>query len=217
MEKLVEVDARALLKLTEELAEIPQVIPQAVASAINKTMSSTVTQIKREVASEYTVKQKDVSKAIKQTKARSSRLKAAAVAGGGQISLFKFKHTPPLPPPRQKYKNPVKVAVKKGGGAKVVRRFGNPAFINNLKWKANDGSEGVSTAILVRLRKKKAYPIKKLYSTSIAQMISDANDSKGSIKRIKARTEEMLTKRVDEEINYRLDKAKQKAGKGGSK
>ena len=82
MEKLVEVDARALLKLTEELAEIPQVIPQAVASAINKTMSSTVTQIKREVASEYTVKQKDVSKAIKQTKARSSRLKAAAVAGG---------------------------------------------------------------------------------------------------------------------------------------
>ena len=64
---------------------------------------------------------------------------------------------------------------------------------------------------------KKRYPIEKLYAMSVPQMISDKNDSKGSIQRIKARTQEMLEKNVEQEINYRMLKLGREATKGKGK
>ena len=204
-EKLIEIDGKELFKVVEALKKYPKEIRPAIASAVNKTMDSTVTQIKKEVATEYTIKQKDIAKAITKKRAKVNNLTAAAIAEGGQVALYKFQHTPNAPPPKQRYKQPVKVKVKKSGGKITVKnKAGNKAFIQTM-----------NGANMIFARKgKKRYPIEKLFSLSVPQMISDKNDSKGSIKRIKERTEEMLTKKIDQEINYRLDKV---AKEGGAK
>lgn len=207
MEKVIEIDGEPLKKIAKALSRLPKELNPAIASAVNKTMDSAVTQIKKEVAKEYTVKQKDIAKAIVKKRATTSNLTAAAIAEGGQVALYKFKHTPIEPPKSlgigvNSYKQPVKAQVKKGGSKKVVKnKVGNKAFIRTFH----------GNHMIFARKGKNRYPIEKLFALSIPQMISDKNDSKGSIKRIKARTNEMLEKKVEQEINYRLDKVSKQA------
>lgn len=198
-QQYISIDAEPLLKVAQELQEIPKAILPAMVSVVNRTMDSTITQIKKEVSSEYTIKQKDVAKAIKRTRATKARLSSVAVATGGQVALYKFRHTPTSPPPKQRYKQPVKAQVKKSGGKQVVISDGNKAFVQNVNGHA---------MIFARKKGVKRLPIKKLFALSVPQMIADKNDSKGSIKRIQARAQEMLEKKVNQEINYRLSKIK---------
>ena len=207
-EKFIDIDGEALFKVVEALQHAPKEIRPAIAHAINKTMDSTITQVKREVAAEYTIKQKDVSKAITRKRATVSKLTGAAIAEGGQVALYKFKHTPVQPPPKQIYKQQVKAQVKKNGGKKPVKnKAGNKAFVQTVSG---------NHMIFARVRKSRL-PIEKLFALSVPQMISDKNDSKGSIQRIKARTEEMLEKKIEQEINYRLLKIQKEAIKGKGK
>ena len=207
-EKLRSIDGSALEKVAKELADFPKEIKPAIARAVNRTMSSAVTQMKREVTKEYTVKQKDVAKAIKTTRATTATLTSTSVASGGQVALYKFKHTPSKKPPKQRYKQPVKAQVKKSGGKKVVlNKAGNKAFIQTFH--GND--------MIFARKGKSRYPIEKLFSISVPQMISDKNDSKGSITRIRNRANEILVKTVDQEIKYRINKVAKKAMKGGNK
>lgn len=197
-DQLISINAEPLIKVVEELNEFPKEILPAMVSAVNRTLDTTVTQIKREVATEYTVKQKDITKAIKKTRATKARLSAVAIASGGQVALYKFRHTPNNPPPKQRYKQPVKAQVKKNGSKKPVIYKGNKAFVQSVHG---------NNMIFVREGRKRL-PIKKLFALSVPQMIADKNDSKGSIVRIQARAQEMLEKRVNQEITYRLEKIK---------
>lgn len=196
-QQFISIDAEPLLKVAQELYKFPKEILPAMASAVNRTLDSTVTQVKKEAANEYTVKQKDIAKAIKKTRATKASLSAVAVASGGQVALYKFRHTPTSPPPKQRYKQPVKAQVKKSGGKQVVISEGNKAFV---QW-----CNGFPM-IFARKKGAKRLPIKKLFSLSVPQMIADKNDSKGSLKRIQDRAQEMLEKRVNAEIEYRLKK-----------
>lgn len=204
MQKVISIDGEPLKKVAEALSDFPNEIAPAIASAVNKTMTSAVTQIKKEVTKEYTIKQKDVTKAIKTTRANVKNLTAVSIAEGGQVALYKFKHTPMKPPPKQIYKQPVRVQVKKGGGRKLAAHNGNKGFV-----------QSVNGANMIFAREtKERLPIKKLFALSVPQMISDKNDSKGSITRIKTKANEMLAKKVDQEINYRVNKVIKKS-KGG--
>ena len=196
-QQFISIDAEPLLKVAQELYKFPKEVLPAMVSAVNRTLDSTVTQIKREAAAEYTVKQKDIADAIKKTRATKARLSAVAVASGGQVALYKFRHTPTSPPPKQRYKQPVKAQVKKNGGKQAVVSEGNKAFVQTV-----NGQH----MIFARKKGAKRLPIKKLFALSVPQMIADKNDSKGSLKRIQARAEEMLEKRVNAEIEYRLKK-----------
>lgn len=197
-DQFISIDAEPLIKVVEGLNEFPQQILPAMVSAVNRTLDTTVTQIKREVASEYTVKQKDITKSIKKTRATKTRLSAVAIASGGQVALYKFRHSPTNPPPKQRYKQPVKAQVKKNGSKKTVIYKSNKAFVQTVHG---------NNMIFVREGRKRL-PIKKLFALSVPQMIADKNDSKGSIVRIQARAQEMLEKRVNQEITYRLNKIK---------
>ena len=197
-EQFISIDAEPLIKVVEGLHEFPKEILPAMVSAVNRTLDTTVTQIKREVATEYTVKQKDITKSIKKTRATKARLSAVAIASGGQVALYKFRHSPTNPPPKQRYKQPVKAQVKKNGSKKSVIYKSNKAFVQTVHG---------NNMIFVREGRKRL-PIKKLFALSVPQMIADKNDSKGSIVRIQARAQEMLEKRVNQEITYRLNKIK---------
>ena len=210
-EQFLEINAESLFKVIEALKKTPEEIRPALASAVNKTMDSTVTQIKKEVAAEYTVKQKyllsskkkkekGINGAITKKRATVNNLSAAAIADGGQVALYKFQHTPINPPPKQQYRQPVRAQVKKSGSKKLVTHNGNKAFVQTVH----------KNNMLFAREGKKRFPIKKLFALSVPQMIASKNDSKGSLKRIKARAEEMLEKKVEQEINYRIGKLAKK-------
>lgn len=206
----IEVNSKNLLKVIDSLSEFPKEIRPAIARVINKTMDSTITQVKKEVNAEYTIKQKDVAQSIKRERAKVNKLTSTSTSLGNPIPVYKFKHTPQKPPdPKVGYKQPVRATIKKGSGRKLVKnKVGNKGFI--LKMKSKKSDEGIN--MIFARKGKRRYPIERIFSLSIPQMISDEEGRKGSIQRIQARAEEMLDKKVEQEINYRLDKVKKEAG-----
>ena len=214
MQKVISIDGKQLDKIAEALKDFPQEIKPAISSAINKTMRSTVTQIKKEVNSEYNIKQRDVGKAIKVTNSKVKTLTAIANAEGGQTAMYKFDHKPKKRPKslgwgKNAYSTPLTVQAKKGGEEKKVAHGKNLGFLAPVIPKGGN----MIDMIFVREGKKR-FPIKKLFLLSVPQMISDKNDSKGSITRIKAKANEMLEKKVTQEINYRVLKIAKKAQGG---
>lgn len=221
-EKFIDIDGEALFKVVEALKNTPKEIRPAIAHAINRTVDSTTTQVKKEIMSEYTIGQKyilgnkkqGIEGAIKKHKATVKNFSGSIEAGGSQVALYKFKHTPKEPPKSlgwgvNSYRQPVKAQVKKSGGKKVVT-YGKE------KYKAFIVRRNEQNMIFVRTSDNRL-PIKKLFALSVPQMIADKNESKASIKRIKDRAQEMLEKNVEQEINYRMLKLGREATKGKGK
>lgn len=202
----IEVDGKALERITQELAKMPNQIKPAICSAINRTLRVGVTQIKREVAAEYVIKQKDITKTLKVNRAKNATLSGSVSSTGKQIGIDKFKHSPLTPPAKQIYKKRVAGQILKGNGKKVWGRHGNLAFIQNK----ND-----TNMVFVRQTKKR-FPIKRLYSLSVPQMLADQQAKKPFVQKLTQHLNETLEKRVDAEINYRLNVLPNKA-KGGKK
>ena len=209
----IEIDGEGLFKIIDSLSDFPKEVRPAIAHAINKTMDSTLTQVKKEVSSEYTIKQKDVAKTIKRERAKVNNLSSTATSLGSPIPVYKFKHSPTKPPdPKIGYKQPVRATIKKGSGRKLVKnKAGNKGFILKITSKKRNEEYNM---IFAR-KGKKRYPIDRIFSLSIPQMISDESGKKGSIQRIQARSQEMLDKKIEQEINYRLDKVNKEAGGKG--
>lgn len=210
MSKIIDINAEGLLKVVKELEKFPSEIRPAMARAVNRTIDSTNTKVKREVAAEYAVKQKEIAKEIKKERANVNKLTGALVAEGSPTPLYRFSHTPQLPNVRTRYG--VKVKVKKSGGKKKILHHGNKAFILAIKRK----DDSAANMIFAR-RRNTRYPIDKLFTLSVPQMISDLDGEKGTIQRIKAHANQTLEKTIDQEINYRLDKMAKKAEKEKAK
>lgn len=197
-EDFLSIDVGQLIKVAEELYEFPQEILPAVVVSINRVAESTNTQIKREISNIYTVKQKDVKGSIKKVRATKTRPSAVLTLSGGQIAMYKFEHDPKSPPRKQRYKKPVSVQILKGRDYIPRDYKGNKAFIQ--KTHGNN---------MIFARKGKArLPMKKLFALSVPQMISDKDGTKGTIVRIQANARETLEKKVNQQIEYRLNKVK---------
>lgn len=201
----IDINGDALNKISKELAKMPKQIKPAVCSAINRTLDSAVTQIKREVPEEYQVRKKrDIASALKKNRARSSTLSGSVSTTGKPLGVDKFKHTPLRPPPKQIYRRKVAGSILSGNGKKTWGRYKNLAFIQNK----ND-----TDMVFVRMTKKR-FPIKRLYSLSVPQMLADKQAKKPFTQKLTANLQKTLQKRVDAEINYRLNVLPNKA-KGG--
>ncbi len=207
-EKLFDIDANELFKIIDALKDTPKEIRPAIAHAVNKTLETTQTKIKKEVTSEYAIKQKVLTakdgkgnKPLKLERANVNNLTGAAVSTGYQIATYKFPH---IPKATVRTKYGVKVQVKKGGGKKPISFNGNKAFKINVH----------SNSMVFARKGKERYPIKKLYALSVPQMISDMSGKKDSIRRIQEHAARELPKKVDQEINYRLDKIIKERGVG---
>lgn len=186
------VDTEELKKIAVELKAFPNVAPKAMSAALNRTISTVKTDMRREAVASYEVKSSDVAKSISVKKASPSHLSAEAISMGRPIALshFKFK---PKQPMAGKTRRKVMVKIKKSEGYGEIKRK-PPAFVQNPNGATNIfAREGES-----RL------PIKRLYSLSVPQMISN----KEVLNRITEKAHATLEKRVEHEIKYRLEKIK---------
>ena len=217
-ETFIDIDVSELTRIVEELVEFPEQIKPAIVRAINSTLTTATKATAQEIRKEYAVgevadikggtikigtEKVKIKGVFRLKKATRSDFTAALIAGGGQTGLYKFRRTPKEPPPKQRYKNKVRVMVKKSGGKKVVKHNGNLAFLQPIHGRAT---------IFAREGRAR-FPIKKLYSLSVPQMISDKAATKPSVKRIQARVQQELSVKVQKEIKYRLSLV----GKGGNK
>ena len=150
--------------------------------AMNRTARNIATTTKREVASRYFVKQKQVADTLKISKASKSNLEVAVVSKGEKLELEKFKVSPrePVKIISREERTPkvYKAAVKKAGGLKPL--YGKK------------GTQG----IFFRSRGK-AYPIKQVMGPAIPQII----DNKEIMENIMKKANETLEKRIEHELS----------------
>lgn len=179
-------DTSNLRKLIKEFeSELsPQSIHAAMANALNRTLTFISAETKRQVQQEYAVT-KSIDKSVKKQKATRSDLTAVAMYTGKPIPLFVFKNTAP----RNKYRSPVSVLIKKSNGMQT-HTGSNPAM-----FKAYGGKK-------VILRDSGQKNLRTAYTLSIPQMVS--NDS--VYDEIAKKAEAKLYERLKHELEWRLSK-----------
>lgn len=183
----VKIDTSSLGKVVVELNDFgAKEIPKAMSRAINRTISSVQTDMKREAVKGYEVISADVAKTLKTRKATKSNLSAQATSQGRPLALRHFK-VKPSKRPSKAMKKKLQVKIKKSGGYQELNA--NPAgFWGRGNVFAREG--------------KSRLPIRRLYSLSIPQMISEPH----ALARIKENAENTLQKRVEHEINQSINR-----------
>lgn len=190
------IDSKGLGSIQINLQKVAKQIPGATLSALNRTLDFTTTKTVKEVTNEYTVKNKTVKQTIKKVKAKGSSLYAYISSTGPTISLAKFQHTPRK---YNKKSKDVKVKIKKAGGYKVINT--NPkAFVQQIY--------GGEAEIYMR-KGSERFPVIKLKSLSVPQMISNEK----IIKSVQDAASKKLQERINHEIEWRLNKLANKGGK----
>lgn len=184
-------------EIEKKLSEITDRSRLVMMRAMNRTARNIATTTKREVASRYFVKQKQVADTLKISKASKSNLEVAVVSKGEKLELEKFKVSPrePVKIISREERTPkvYKAAVKKAGGLKplygerVSGKQSKPFFATTKK-----GTQG----IFFRSRAK-AYPIKQVMGPAIPQII----DNKEIMENIMKKANETLEKCIEHELS----------------
>ena len=179
-------------EIEKKLSEITDRSRLVMMRAMNRTARNIATTTKREVASRYFVKQKQVADTLKISKASKSNLEVAVVSKGEK---FKVSPREPVKIISREERTPkvYKAAVKKAGGLKplygerVSGKQSKPFFATTKK-----GTQG----IFFRSRGK-AYPIKQVMGPAIPQII----DNKEIMENIMKKANETLEKRIEHELS----------------
>jgi IS30 family transposase len=181
-------------KAANRIKNFGKVAPKAMAAALNRTISTVKADMKREATAEYEIKSADVAKTLRVKRASAKRLYASAISEGRPVALIHFK-VKPKKPPTKRATGYVQVKVKKSGGYTALKGE-RAGFVQNMNGGIN----------VYQRETKKHLPVKRLYSLSIPQMISN----KEVIARINKKAHETLEKRLEHEVNYRLEKLAKK-------
>lgn len=189
------IDSKGISSIKIDMQNIAKQIPGATASALNRTLSYTATRTVKEVTNEYAIKSTTVKNSMKRVRARKNYLYAYISSTGPTISLGKFKHTPTKYNKRAKS---VKVKVKKSGGYKEIKTSPK-AFVQTIYGGEPD---------IYKRKGNRRFPVIKLKSLSIPQMISNEK----IMKNIQEASAQKLEERVQHEIEWRLNKAASRKG-----
>lgn len=200
----IEINGDELMRVVEDLHKVPKKILPTLRRCVNRTMDGAITQIKKGIYQDYTIKQKDIAATLSASRggrikrAKGDDLSASATFAGGQVALYKFKHKPATTPKRQRYRSPVTVQVKRSGGEKMVRHNGNKAFMQNIKSK-----DGGDNHMIFAREGKTRLPIKKLYALSVPQMISPP---------LAKKVQEIAGERLNREVTHEIERVLNKVG-----
>ena len=182
----LKIDDKELKKAVSKLSSFPKEIPKATSSALNRTIIFTRKRVNQKVRKEYNIKSGEVSKTLEVKKANPSNLSAIIKSTGHRLTLRRFASNVGS---WKKGKN-IKVKIKRSG-AKSVNTTPK-AFITGLTGNSH----------IVKREGKSAYPIKVLRTLSVPQMISNKDISKS----VMEEANEQLKKRINHEVEYRLNK-----------
>lgn len=191
---MLNIELKGVDKALEKLKDIPKGVEKAASSAINKTARGARTYASRAISKNYNVKVGDVRKTFDLRKSSRKSLTAELISTGGVIPLSKYKVLPRAIQRKGRHNRPLRVAVKRGSGAKTIKG----AFLTQFQ----SGHMAV-----VNRKGKKRFPVVERYGPSIPQMFK-ADEVKDPVVKD---TEERLNKEFAHEVDRVL------AGIGGAK
>lgn len=180
---MISIDAKNLEYAQRMLGGAPKQIEQAAANAINRTITKIKTQTSKSIRKNYLVSAKNVKETLNIKRASHSKLRGVLASKGSPLLLTAFRV-------RTNKRGPVKVQVRKLGGAKAVSGL----FL------------GVSrkgyTGAMQRAQRKARYPLRIPYGPSVPQMFGSEN----VIGELTPLAEDTLNKRFLHEVEYRFNK-----------
>lgn len=183
----ITVDTSHLNRVMKGLEGLEKQAPKAFMSALNRTLDHVYSKTGRIVTKQYNVTAREIKESMTKNKATYSRPKAWILIRSRRFTLGRF-----LPGGLGSKSKTAKVKVKKSAGYKKVG--GKPgAFVQQVTG---------NTHIFRRLGKSR-YPIEILRTISPTQMIENMNVAE----EIQEAGSQMLLKRIQHEIDYRLKKA----------
>lgn len=191
MPRNVVIDTKQLNTLVSRMQELPRKdIPKAYTAALNRTLDHVYTQTGRAVTQHYNVKVSEIRASMTKNKASFSKPRAWIKVRSRRFTLGRF-----LPGGLKSKSKVARVKIKKSAGYK---RVGGqpPAFVQR--------SHG-NTHVFRRLGDKR-YPIDVLRTISPTQMVENI----AVTERIQDAAKEMLAKRIEHEINRRLERMRGK-------
>ena len=199
----IKLDTSKLKNVARAMRDFPELAKKSIPPAINRTLSAVNTRMQKDITTKYKVKKSDLSGGKKYKSEQSNNLikltKATVRNPSGQINvrgrtltLSRFLQGKKEPTSHKgksrkaikRIKSP-KVQVKKGGTKRV-----NKSFIAKARG---------TTGIFMRDENGK---LRMLRTLSVAQMASN----KEVLKSAEQTAVETLEKRIEHEMEYRLDK-----------
>lgn len=178
---MIDIKLKGVDKALERLTTIPKGVQKAANTAINRTAISARAISSREIVKHYNVKVTDVKRTMIVKRSSRKSLEAEIISKGGVIALSKYKVTPKVVQHKGNKNKPLRVAVKKGSGQKIIRG----AFMAQFK----SGHLGV-----VRRRGEKRFPVQELYGPSIPQMFKN--------EAVVAPVKKLVEDRLEKEFNH---------------
>ena len=169
---------KAMERAKKLLSEVPGGAEKALMRALNRAAQAGRTQADKSVRERYTLKQASILSTLTTRKATRTHLEAEIVSRGPMLGLAAFKHTPQKDSTGAARKR-VRVAVKKDGGLKPLGQ----AFV----WQGK---------IMQRVGRSRL-PVEKLVGPSIPSIIGNPE----IVEAIEEKSEEMVVKRLDNEVN----------------
>lgn len=185
----LKVDTKEMKNTARKLEQFPKEIPKAINAALNRTATTVNKAIKKEVTSKYEIKSGEVAGTLNIKKSSATSLSIMVVSKGKILGLDHFPSNINSVFKGSKNKN-IWVKVKKK--SKKIINTSPGAFVNTLG----------STMHILKRKGPSKYPLEKLNTLSIPQMISNVEVSE----KIQEKANETLQKRIEHEVNYRLEK-----------
>lgn len=203
----IKIDDKELKQAVKKLSAFPKEIPKATVAALNRTVTFANTRIKREVTRKYAIKSGEVQQTLTMKKATTQNLTTYITSEGRRYTLAHFERN--LNSVAKAGGN-IKVQVKKGNTKAVNIKPG--AFVASMsgpkKKRAARKSNTMGTFLIAQRVGNSRYPIKVLRTLSVPQMISSNDISETVLKE----SQNMLKKRIDHEVEYRLSKLSKNGG-----
>ncbi|WP_438449410.1 phage tail protein [Gorillibacterium sp. sgz5001074] len=183
----IKVDTSQLNRVMKGLAGLEKQAPKAFMSALNRTLDHVYSKTGRIVTKHYNVSAREIKQSMSKNRATYSRPKAWILVRSRRFTLGRF-----LPGGLGSKSKVAKVKIKKGPGYKKVG--GKPgAFVQ----------KATGNTHVFRRTGKGRYPVEMLRTISPTQMIENLDVAE----EIQTAGSQMLLKRLEHEIDYRLKKA----------
>ena len=182
---MISIDAKNMEYAQQLLGKATKEINLAAVNAINRTITKIKTQTSKSIRKNYLVSAKNVKGTLNIKRASRSKLRGVLASQGSPLLLTTFRV-------RANKRGPVKVQVRKLGGAKAV-----PGLFLGVSRKGYTGA-------MQRAQRKARYPLRIPYGPSVPQMFGSEN----VIGELTPLAEATLNERFLHEVEYRFSKMK---------
>lgn len=182
---MISIDAKNMEYAQQLLGNAPKEINLAAVNAINRTITKIKTQTSKSIRKNYLVSAKNVKGTLNIKRASLSKLCGVLASQGSPLLLTAFRV-------RNHKRGPVKVQIRKQGGAKSV-----PGLFLGV-------SRNGYTGAMQRKKRKARYPLRIPYGPSVPQMFGAEN----VIGELTPLAEATLNERFLHEVEYCFRKMK---------